>query len=245
MPCAMHTVTQAEVDAGGNLVNTVTADSDQTTPNTDTLDISIDQRSVINVIKTSTTTQITMSGQIVAYRLAVSNPGNTTLTGITVSDAKCNAAPVYISGDSNNDKKLQTTEIWVYTCSHTVTQAEIDAGGTLINTVIADSDQTQPTQDILDIPINQIAALKVVKTSTTTQITRTGQIVAYRFTVSNSGNTTLTGITVSDAKCNAAPLYVSGDSNSDSKLQTSEIWLYTCSHTVTQADTGNNRRADC
>ena len=42
---------------------------------------------MLKVVKTSTTTQVTTVGQIVDYRFAVSNPGNTTLTGITVSDA--------------------------------------------------------------------------------------------------------------------------------------------------------------
>ena len=231
-----HTVSQAEVDAGGNLSNTVTADSDQTQPTTDTLDIPINQNSVIEVVKTSSTTQVTTAGQVVPYRFAVSNPGNTTLTGIAISDAKCDAAPVYDSGDSNSDNKLQITETWIFTCSHTVSQAEIDAGGTLTNTVTVDSDQTTPTTDTLNIPIEQNPVINVVKTSSTTQVTAAGQVVPYRFVVSNLGNTTLTGITISDAKCDAAPAYASGDSNSDSKLQIAESWTFTCSHTVTQAE---------
>ena len=48
--------------------------------------------------------------------------------------------------DTNTDGKLQTTETWFYSCSHTVTQPEIDgngnatpADGKLHNTVTADS----------------------------------------------------------------------------------------------------------
>ena len=52
-------------------------------------------------------------------------------------------------------RKLQTTETWIYSCIHTVTQAEIDAGGNLTNTVTVDSAESGPTTDTVDIPIAQ------------------------------------------------------------------------------------------
>ena len=61
------------------------------------------------------------------YRFAVSNKGNVALTGITVTDPKCDAAPAYVSGDSDADSKLDLSETWIYSCSHTVGQAELDA----------------------------------------------------------------------------------------------------------------------
>ena len=42
----------------------------------------------------------------------------------------------------NNDNLLEVGETWRYTASHAVTQAEIDAGGNIVNTATADSDQT-------------------------------------------------------------------------------------------------------
>ena len=43
----------------------------------------------------------------------------------------------------------------MYTCNHTVTQAELDAGGDLTNTVTADSNETPPDTDTLNIPVVQ------------------------------------------------------------------------------------------
>ena len=237
-----HTVSQAEIDLGGNLSNTVTANSVESAPDTDSLNIPITQTPAINVVKSSTTTSITAAGQVVPYSFVVTNVGNMTLTGITVTDPNCNAAPVYVSGDLNTDSKLQLTESWTYTCSHTVSQAEIDLGGNLSNTVTADSVESAPDTDSLNIPITQTPAINVVKSSTTTSITAAGQVVPYSFVVTNVGNMTLTGITVTDPNCNAAPVYVSGDLNTDSKLQLTESWTYTCSHTVSQAeiDLGGN-----
>ncbi len=243
MTCtATHTFTQAELDAGGSLDNIVTASSNEAPDATDDLNIPITQTPAINVVKSSTTTSITAAGQVVPYSFVVTNVGNMTLTGITVTDPNCNAAPVYVSGDLNTDSKLQLTESWTYTCSHTVSQAEIDLGGNLSNTVTADSVELAPDTDSLNIPITQTPAINVVKSSTTTSITAAGQVVPYSFVVTNVGNMTLTGITVTDPNCNAAPVYVSGDLNTDSKLQLTESWTYTCSHTVSQAeiDLGGN-----
>ena len=237
-----HTVTQAEMDAGGNLSNTVTADSIESPPATSTKNIPITQSPSINVVKSSTTASITAAGQVVPYTFTVTNPGNVTLTGITIADAKCAAAPTLSSGDTNSDSKLQRTETWVYGCSRTVTQAEMDAGGNLSNTVTVDSTESAPALRSLNIPITQSPVIAVVKSSTTASVTAAGQVVPYTFTVTNPGNITLTGITISDPKCAAAPTLSSGDTNSDSKLQRTETWVYACSRTVTQAevDAGGN-----
>ncbi len=167
------------------------------------------------------------------YTFTITNTGNMTLTGVTVSDPMCAAAPVRQSGDTNNDNKLQTTETWVYTCSQTVTQAELNAGGSLSNTVTVGSDQTGPDTDTLNIPVIQAPSLNVTKSSTTTSITSAGQVVPYTFTVTNTGNVTLTGVTVADPMCGAVPVRQSGDTNNDDQLQTTETWAYTCNHTVT------------
>src|SRR4030095_12099114 len=88
---------------------------------------------------------------------------------------------------------------------HTVTQAEFDAGGNLTNIGTADSNETPPTSDTLDIPIVQNPALSIDKTSTTTQVTAAGQVVPYSYLVSNTGSVTLTGILVTDNNIDTPP----------------------------------------
>ncbi len=215
-----HTVTQAEIDADGDLSNIVTADSVESAPDTDTKNIPISQNPAIHVAKSSTTTSVSNAGQVVPYVFSVHNIGNMTLSGITVTDPKCDAAPVYGSGDGNTDSKLQTTETWVYTCSYTVTQAEIDADGNLSNTVTADSTESGPDTDVHAIPISQNPAIHVAKSSTTTSVSNAGQVVPYVFSVHNIGNMTLSGITVTDPKCDAAPVYGVGDTNTTASWRT-------------------------
>jgi hypothetical protein len=130
----------------------------------------------------------------------VTNTGNVSLTAISVSDPACDAAPGYVSGDTNTDTTLQTSETWTYTCDRTVTQAQINAGGNLSNTVSADSAESAPTTDTLDIPIVQSPALTIVKTITSgAQYAAVGDVITYEYRVLNSGNVTVDGpITVTD-----------------------------------------------
>ncbi len=231
-------MTQAEIDADGDLSNIVTADSVESAPDTDTKNIPISQNPAIHVAKSSTTTSVSNAGQVVPYVFSVHNIGNMTLSGITVTDPKCDAAPVYGSGDTNTNSQLEVTETWVYTCNHTVTQAEIDADGDLSNIVTADSVESAPDTDTKNIPISQNPAIHVAKSSTTTSVSNAGQVVPYVFSVHNIGNMTLSGITVTDPNCRVAPAYQSGDTKSDSKLQTTETWtLYLQPH----SDAGGDR----
>jgi len=153
-----YAITQGDIDAG-SFPNTATADSNETDPRTSEFTVTIPQSPVIAVDKTSTTTSITAANQQVPYTITVTNPGTVTLTGITVSDPNCDAAPAYQSGDVAPAGSLApfatSSEAWIYTCTHTVTQGEIDAGGTLDNTVTADSTESGLATDPLQIPIVQ------------------------------------------------------------------------------------------
>ena len=137
-------------------------------------DIPITQSPAILVVKASTTALIAKADDVVPYSFTVTNPGNQTLTGVTLSDPNCTSAISGPSGDTNDDGKLQTGETWIYTCNHTVTQAEVDSkgggDGDLDNTVTADSIESAPDTDALAIPITYDPALNVAKSSTTPAI---------------------------------------------------------------------------
>ena len=56
------------------------------------------------------------------------------------------------------------------TAQYTVTQADLDAGGDLVNIATADTTETEPVQDTLAIPILRNPALAIDETSTTTSL---------------------------------------------------------------------------
>ena len=65
----------------------------------------------------------------------MTNTGNAAIASVVVSDPfTTDEAPVdliggFNGGDTDEDSLLDVGETWQYTASHTVTQAELDAGG--------------------------------------------------------------------------------------------------------------------
>ena len=82
-----RTVTQAQINAGGNLSSTVTADSAETAPSTNTLAIPIKLLSALTIAKTITSgAQYAAVGDVIIYEYRVLNSGNVTVVGrITTS----------------------------------------------------------------------------------------------------------------------------------------------------------------
>ena len=190
---------------------------------------------LLEVVKSSTTASITAAGQVVPYRFAVSNKGNVALTGITVTDPKCDAAAVYVSGDTDTDSKLDLSETWIYSCSHTVSQAELDAGGSLSNTVTADSNESGPDTDTLLIPVSQNPVLSLAKSATPLTYSTVGQSISYSYLVSNGGNVRLAGpVTVADDKAT-----VTCPALGDGFLDPGESTTCSASYSITQADLNN------
>lgn len=58
---------------------------------------------------------------MVTYTEKVSNPGAVALSNVRLTDDKCSPMK-YVSGDTNNNSKLDTTETWVYTCQTNLTK---------------------------------------------------------------------------------------------------------------------------
>ena len=200
MTCtAQHTVTLAEMDAGGNVTNIAAADSDQTDVVQDTLSIPVAQGPDLTVSKTSNTTSVTSAGQVVPYSYLITNTGNVTLTGITLTDDNTDAAP------SCPATTLAPTESMTCTAQHTVTLAEMNAGGNVTNIAAADSDQTNAVQDTLDIPIKSVA-IGAAKRIVDVQETSPGTYqVTYEIRVENFGDESLSDLQVSDDLTSAFP----------------------------------------
>ena len=93
----------------------------------------------------------------------------------------------------------------------TASQTDIDTGGTVSNTATAtglDTDD-QPVVSDPDTVVTPLAdpapGLRIVKTAQLNDgngngLADAGETIAYAFTVTNTGNVTMTGVTVNDAK---------------------------------------------
>jgi uncharacterized repeat protein (TIGR01451 family) len=192
----------------------------------------------------SFTVASTVSSRVVAapgtltYTITVANTGNVGLSGVTVSNSLAGAATL-VSGDDNSNSIIETDEVWVYSATYTVTQAMIDAGADLVNTTrVATSEVTTPVVATATTTITQNPAVTVSSTVRPPggyYAGVGGQTLTFEIIVDNDGNVGLSGVTVSNDLAGAATL-VSGDANSNSIIETDEVWVYEATYSVTGSD---------
>ena len=178
----------------------------------------------LTVAKSSTTAAVTAGGQVIPYTYLVTNTGALALSGIRLSDTNTDAIPICPSTALNVGTSMSCT------AQHTATQAEMDAGGNVTYRVTASSNEAPNATDTLSIPIKQSPSMTLKKSSTTSSANTTGQVIPYSYLVTNTGNVTLTSITVSDNNTDAGP------SCPHSSLAPGASETCTAQHTVTSAE---------
>ena len=194
------------------------------------------------------------AGDVINYTLQVSNTGNVNLTGVIVTDPYADAGSIVRGADlfGDNDNILELAEVWTYTATHTVTQAEIDSNGggdgSLENTATADSNETDPVTDSASVPVLQLPSLNITKDASVPggSADAAGELISYVINVQNTGNMTLTGVTVTDPYADAGSITRAADvvGDNDNLLEVGETWSYTATHTVTQAEIDSNGGGD-
>jgi gliding motility-associated-like protein/uncharacterized repeat protein (TIGR01451 family) len=222
-----YVVTQADID-NGSIVNVadVFAFSGQTqVSDEDDAVVEAIQLPSINMDKTADPTSVDAAGQEVTYTLTVTNTGNTTLAGVTISDP--------LTGFSENVGSMVPGQVVVRETTYVVTQADID-NGSIVNVadVFAFSGQT-PVSDEDDAVVEAIQRpdISMDKTADPTSVDAAGQEVTYTLTVTNTGNTTLAGVTISD------PL--TGFSENVGSMVPGQVVVRETTYVVTQADIDN------
>src|SRR6476620_9140751 len=253
---ASHTVTQAELDSGANIVNTATATGTGATPDTDDATVTVAQSKILHLEKDASVPGGTANvvGETINYTLAVTNQGNAAIANVVVNDPfTTNEAPVlsggFNAGDTDRDNLLDVTETWQYTASHTVTQAELGTGTPIVNTATVTGTGATPDTDDALVAVGQSKILHLEKDALVPGGTAdtVGETISYTLAVTNQGNAAIAGVVVTDPfTTNEAPVlngtFNIGDTDRDNLLDVGGTWQYTASHQVTQAelDSGAN-----
>ena len=148
-------------------------------------------------------------GDTITYQYAIANPAgnNRSLGSISITDDKIGAIPVGtpLSGDSNSNGFLDPGETWIAQATYTIAQADIDAGSVVNIAYVSGStgsnsirsDDSQVTATLTRAP-----ALTIVKAADPASLLAdrpVGHVVTYTYTITNTGNTTVTNVTVADA----------------------------------------------
>ncbi|MCX7301087.1 MAG: hypothetical protein NTX73_12075 [Rhodobacterales bacterium] len=196
-------------DTVSDLSGATVGDDDPTT-------VDLDVTGAINLVKTVDTSLLSdpaRPGDVLTYAFKVTNTGPVTLTDVTLADP---LPGITLSGGPILRLAPGATDSTTFTARYALTQSDIDAG-TVSNTAVATgtyipkAGSTATTTDISgtdvdnDLPTDALIpaqpGISLVKTADTSQMstpTQIGDVILYRFAVTNTGNVTLTNVTVTD-----------------------------------------------
>jgi uncharacterized repeat protein (TIGR01451 family) len=166
------------------------------------------------------------------YTYTLRNIGTVTATNVTMVDDSCSPL-TYMSGDTNANSQLEISEVWIYTCqtSLSVTHTNNATATALANGITA-TDIASATV-VVGSPI--VPPLIHVTNVPNPLTVTAGGLVIYTQQVTNPGTAPLSNVTVTN---DTFPLnYISGDTNNDSKLDSTETWTYTGQAILTQTMT--------
>ena len=170
-------------------------------------------------------------GDTITYTLTVTNPGNTPLDITDWDDDVCDGEPV-LATKEGADNRIDPGETWVYNCSHVVVAGDPDR---LVNTAtVTGTDDLEQSVDSTDDAVTALLrpAISITKTGLTNA--HVGDPVVYTLVATNTGNTPLSAVSVTDPKCDGLP--VRSDIDADGLLSPGESWTYRCTHVVLLGD---------
>ncbi len=165
-------------------------------------------------------TGVVDAGDQVTYTFEVTNPGNVTLSAISIADILSGMpVPTLQSGD-DGDGLLEVGETWIYSAVYTLAQSNLDAGQVINRATVSGTsptgavvtDQSHPTSTTQDgdtpLPLQQNASLAVVKSYTgfidangdglINKVGATGDTINYDVIVTNTGTVTIDPVTLVD-----------------------------------------------
>ncbi|AFL81482.1 conserved repeat protein [Aequorivita sublithincola DSM 14238] len=189
--------------------------------------------------------------ETITYTFTVTNEGNVSLSNVTVTDPLI-AIITGPTGDTDNDRKLDVTETWVYTGTYAITQDDIDAGE-VINQATAEgiapnqstvtdlSDESSVLEDdptvteLCQDPVIAIVKTGIFNDENQNDCSDVDETISYTFTVTNQGNVSLSNVSVTDPLI-ATITGPTGDTNGDGVFDVTETWIYTGTYAITQAD---------
>ncbi|MEN8615038.1 DUF11 domain-containing protein, partial [Dehalogenimonas sp. THU2] len=159
---------------------------------------------LVDLVKVANPTTVSAAGTEVTYTYTVTNTGTVELTGLILTDD--NGTPGNVLDDFTVTLLATTLAPGALTSGTaivSITQDQIDDGSTIINTATVTSNEGAEASDFAEVAITQNPAVTIEKTGAWVDgdadgYADPGELVNYTFTVTNTGNVTLTNVTVTD-----------------------------------------------
>ncbi|WP_258071917.1 DUF7507 domain-containing protein [Clavibacter michiganensis] len=213
---AAYTVTQADLQAGTTLVNTATATgrtlAGAAAPTaTSTATVAVNHGPALTVTKDAVLTGGAAVGATIDYSFRITNSGNVPLTGVALTDPLAGLSAITYGTWPGTAGSLPIGGSVTATARYTVKQTDLDAGS-VANTATARG--TSPAgiaasgQATRNVSLARTATIALTKTASVANVPAAGSPITYTFRATNTGTTTLTGVSVSDPRPGvSAPVY--------------------------------------
>lgn len=243
---ATYSPTQADLDAG-SFLNTATASGTApagggtVTSEPSTAPVTVTPIPNLTVVKTASVTSVSNVGDVIEYTFTVTNTGNVTLGDIRIVEGVFTGvgAP---SAPACPTTPLPPGEDMICTTTVAVGQRDLDDGSvsntaSAAGTPPAGGDAVVSPPSTVVIPAVVTPALTLVKSVEPTTAAGPGAIQDYTFTITNTGNVTLSGIGVTEGSftgTNPSPV-VTCPAEAASLAPTAVV-VCTATYTVSQAD---------
>ncbi|WP_420914034.1 DUF7507 domain-containing protein [Arsenicicoccus dermatophilus] len=247
-----YPLTQADVNAGvvdntATAYGTATINGARTPTVSDATSTTVPQSSTITLDKTASAIADTNStgradaGDTVTYSFVVRNTGTTTLSAVTLTDPTLGLAAVACGTGDLAPGATRTCTAYPLK----LTQAQVDAGGVNNTATIAATDpKGTPVSGADDASTSVTAAsgIKLAKTAGTivdvngNKEQDVNDTVTYTFTITNTGNTTLSPVTLTDPMVGMDRATCGGRTSLAPGASTS----CTATYALTLADLNNN-----
>ncbi len=179
------------------------------------------------------------AGDTITYEIVAQNTGNVSIGSVELVDVVMqaatplvlDAAPSLQAGDTDGNNTLGLDETWVWTASYTLSQEVIDSGADIENTAsvrgIGGGVTVSGTAQVAT-PVIGLASLLVAKTAVESGYSTPGETVSWTITTTNTGDLTLTALTISDPGASAIVCQSTGDATVAALApDTSEVCLAT------------------
>ena len=185
------------------------------------------------------------AGEDIDYTLTATNTGNVTLTDVTIIDPLIGT----LSCIPTQPAILAPAAALVCTGTYTVTQPNVDAGGSIVNTATASApDPFDPVnnppltdEDATSTPVVPVPGLVLVKAavlddSNGNTFADLGETINYTLTATNTGNLALTDVVIADPLIEDQPAVLNCIPAQPAALAPAEQLVCTGSYLVSQND---------
>ncbi len=201
----------------------------------------------ISLDKTVAENYFTAAGDVLNYSYLVTNSGYISLEGpVTGTDDKATVTCPAVNTVGDNDNYFDPGESLTCTASYTTTGTDL-SNGEVTNIASTSVDGVTSPSDSETV---NYAALTITKSVTDVDgggaggsVDEAGDLISYQVVVENTGNQTITGVSLSDSLV-AGVGSPTESVTADGDLEVGETWTWTYTYTATQSDLNNNGGGD-